>query len=226
MKPLLTLILILVAAGTATAQYGPPNSMGLSSNQAWLDQCVYGPSMTIYTLDLFVHDPVNPDFDGTGTERPVAFVNGFECRIWTEGDATILDVRFPVDAVDAGTGDTYIVGFAEPVPVVDSRAVVATVDVFLWTPGTNPVPTRLEDKASPLPCDNYHALIRMAPTRTTPSVPERMAFLDADDPDDPLVGAVGYMNWGGGDDEIQMLLEAMIVDTEDHSWGELKALYR
>lgn len=221
----LTMSLILVAAGTATAQTYTQNTLGLDSGTVYGEWCVYGPSMTVYTVSLVLHEPVNPDFDGTGAGQPVTNVGGFECRLWGEGDVDILDVRFPVNAINAGTeDDEQIVGFAEPVPVVDGIAVLALVDVFLWMPGTKPVPQEWQDKASPLPCDNYNATLSMAPLRGTPSIADKMAFLDADDPQDPLVAADNSLIWFEGD--VELLLEAMIVETEDQSWGTMKALYR
>lgn len=217
LKFLLLVGAILMLAAASFAQTGPTNLMGLSAQRGWADWCVFGPGMQVYSAYLYVQDPVNPDFQGGS--RPVAWINGFECRLWIEGDATVLGWTFPVNAIDAGTNGNTVVGFAEPVPVTDGRAVLATVDLFLGF-GTSGV---VGSDKSPLPCDQPTALVHMAPTRPTSSIEGMMSFLDADDPDDPLVGA--YLDFLNAED-VALLLEAEVVGVETHAWGGIKALYR
>ena len=57
----------------------------------------------------------------------------------------------------------------------------------------------------------------------TQSVPGAVAFLDFDDPDDPLVG--GFCNNENPDAYFQ-LIQHFPVDVEERAWGTLKALYR
>lgn len=194
------------------------NFMGMSSENGFSDYCVFGPGNQVYTVSLFLQNPVNPEF-GTGGQHPVSWVNGFECRVWIGGGAILLGWDFPVDAIDAGLNGNTVVGFAEPVPVVDGRAILASVDIFLQYPGGS----ALQPKASPMPCDGATAWAFMAPTRPTSSIEGMMAYLDADDPDDPLVGATA--DWGFQDDLV-LLMEAQPVAVDQQSWGGIKALYR
>jgi hypothetical protein len=218
MKRLLLFLLtgaILLWATAAFAQ--PTNVMGLSSDNGFADYCVFGPGNQIYTVWVYIQDPVNPDFQGG--EQPVSWINGFECRVWIEGAAILLGWHFPVDAIDAGLNGNTVVGFAEPVPVVDGRAIVASLDIFLEYPGA----VQLEPQASPLPCDGATAYVLMAPTRPTSSIDGSMAYLDADDPDNPLVAAQLADFWT---EDIALLMEAQPVDVDRQAWGGIKALYR
>ena len=209
---------VMFLAPTSLFAQGPTNLMGLTAETDWLNWCIEGPAFQIYTAHLYVRNPVNPAYDG-GTERAVAWINGFECRVWIEGDAQVLEWHFPVDAIDAGTGGNTMVGFAEPVPVTGDLAFLATVEIFLGSAAQ-----RLSlDKNSPLPCDEATALVHMAPVNPYPSIPGELAYLDADDPDDPLVAATA--EWVVPED-IVMLLEATPVYVSEKPWGDVKALYR
>lgn len=218
MKRLLLLFLagaILLWGATAVAQ--PANLIGLSPESDWSDYCVFGPGNQVYTVYVYILNPVNHDFQGG--ERPVSWINGFECRVWVEGAAILLGWQFPVDAIDAGLDGNTVVGFAEPVPVVEGRAIVATLDFFLEYPGA----VSIEPTASPLPCDGATAYVHMAAIRPTPSIEGKMAFLDADDPDDPLVAAELEL---AIPEDIALLMEARPVDVDQQAWGGIKALYR
>ncbi|MEN8006380.1 MAG: hypothetical protein ABFS42_05160 [Candidatus Krumholzibacteriota bacterium] len=198
---------------------GSTNLMGLAAEPIWAEWCIEGPGHQVYQAYLYIQNPVNPDFGTGGGENPVSWINGFECRLWIEGDATVVGWSFPVDAIDAGTNGNTVVGFAQPVPVVDGRAIVATLDIFLGNPGKNVVLS----KQSPTPCDQATALVHLSPTRPASSIEGMMSYLDADDPVDPLVGAVPF--WAIPED-IVLLLEAQVVDVEQQAWGGIKALYR
>jgi len=220
MKICLSILLlgaVLMSAPAGSAQ--TTNLMGVVYGNDWFENCIWGPGFQTYVAQVFVQNPVNPDFDGTGAPHPVSWINGFECRLWLEGDAILLGWHFPVNAIDAGTDGNTVVGFAEPVPVVEGRAIVATLEIFLGGTGIPPV----SGKSSPLPCEQPTAAAHMAPIRPVPSVPGMLAYLDADDPDDPLVGATPY--WGVSPD-IVLLMEAEPVATEQQTWGGIKALYR
>ena len=208
---------ILLWASASLAQLNP-NRMGLTASPEYPEWCIYGPGMQVYTAQLFILDPVNPEFDGGGT-HPVSWIGGFECRMVVEGDATLLGWQFPVDAINAGTNGNTVVGFAEPVPVIDGMALVATLEFFLGNPGGDTG----ELKSSPQPCDLATGFIYLLPTRPASSIEGMLAYLDADDLDDPLVGANSY--WMR-EDGLVMLLEPYPVDVEEQSWGGIKALYR
>lgn len=216
---MVTVLLVTMAFNAA----GDSNRMGLASHvdEDYIDRCLYGPGQQIYTAYLFIYDAVNPDF-GTGESRVVENIHGFECRLWTEGEATILGWHFLVNAIDAGTNGNTVVGFAEPVPVTGIATIIATVDIFAGNPAQNSDDLAEKMKSSPMPCDYPTAIINMAPTRPTSSIEGFMAYLDADDPDDPLVAAYQF------DPQSDMTLQVQTypVDTEDRAWGGVKALYR
>lgn len=206
---------ILLWAAAALAQ--PTNLIGLASDNGWWDYCVYGPGNQVYTVLVYIQNPVNPDF--LGGQHPVSWINGFECRVWVEGGAILLGWNFPVNAIDAGTNGNTVVGFAEPVPVVDGRAIVATLEIFLEYPTGESALT----VTSPLPCDYATAFVRMAPTRPTASIEGKMAYLDADDTDNPLVAAELNMVYP---EDYALFMEAQPVDVDQQTWGGIKALYR
>lgn len=216
--------LMIVLAGAVLLGTSPlfaqldSNLMGLTSNSDYFEWCVFGPGMQVYTAHVYIQNPVNPGFDGGGSQ-PVNWINGFECRFVAEGDVTLLGLHFPVDAIDAGTNGNTVVGFAEPVPVVGGTALLATLEMFLHTPGSEPA----DLKRSPLPCDGATGFVYMLPTRPTSSIEGVMAYLDADDPDDPLVAA--YNAWGFPEG-LALLLEVVPVATEQQTWGTIKTLYR
>ncbi len=223
MKQTLLITVFLVALAFNAA--GDTNFMGLSAfpPDYWLEPCIEGPGQQVYNVYLFIYNPVNPDF-GTGESRAVQNINGFECRVWAEGDATILGWHFLVNAIDAGTNGNTVVGFAEPVPVTGMTTVIATLDIFASNPSGNSAEMPGKLKNSPMPCDEPTAFVNMAPTRPTQSIEGTMAYLDADDPDDPLVAAYLYPVYSYND--IIMAIQTYPVDTEDQTWGAVKALYR
>ncbi len=220
-----TLLITVLLGVLAFNAAGDTNFMGLSAYPPdyWLEPCVAGPGQQVYTVYLFIYNPVNPDF-GTGESRVVENIHGFECRVWAEGDATILGWHFLVNAIDAGTNGNTVVGFAEPVPVTGIATIIATLDILASNPSGNSADMTGGLKSSPMPCDEPTALVYMAPTRPTQSIEGTMAYLDADDPDDPLVAAYLYPVYGYND--VIMAIQTYPVDTEDQTWGAVKALYR
>ena len=225
MKILLLVCLVGVLFLGASAVYAQSNLnlMGFSVDPLSPDPCIVGPGNQVYIAHLFISRPVNEDFEG-GLVQDVAWVNGFECRVWIEGDAFLLGWHYPVAVVDAGTNGNTVVGFGEPVQVIDQFVVVATVEIFLAYPTGQPSGDSGELKLSPPPCGDPTAYLYMAPCRPYASVEGMMAFLDADDPDNPLVGATLYGSLQG--DDLAMQMEVVPVAIESQAWGGVKALYR
>ena len=225
-----TLLIVLVTAvllgALAFNAAGDTNYMGFTffPPDYWLYPCVEGPGQQVYTVYLFIHNPFNYDFGTGGESRVVQNINGFECRVWAEGDATILGWHFLVNAIDAGTDGNTVVGFAEPVQITGLTTIIATLDIFAANPSGKSADMTGGVKNSPQPCDQPTALVYMAPTRPTQSIEGTMAYLDADDPDDPLVSAYIYPFYYGSD--LAMAIQTYPVDTEDQTWGAVKALYR
>jgi hypothetical protein len=188
----------------------------------WPSDCLMGPGDQVYTLYIYLENPVNPSYDGAQV-HPVTEIGGFECKLTATEDAILLDRRFPVDAIDVGQGDTMIVGFGQPVPVdAEGVAVVAEIDVFLGA-GDGAPKSPPGEKASPLPCDSANAFLWMDPAYP-PSIPDHMAYLDANDPDnDPLVPAFrrySYEDWP------DFMMESTTVASESSTWDGVKAIYR
>lgn len=219
MKKLFTILALLVAFAAIPAQAQFENSILVSKSEYYNDFCLRGLTGQTYTVFLYLMNPINYDF-GDGEIRSVYNVGGFECRLHAEGDVIILDKRFPVPSIDVGQAESMIVGFSEPVLVNgDGLALLAEVDVFL-AEGSDPVGT--PDKVSPLPCDGATGFLYLYPSYP-PSIEGRMAYLDWDDPDNPVVGADRLWDY---DDYPSLMLEPIIVATEDQSWGSIKAIYR
>jgi hypothetical protein len=180
--------------------------------------CLWHSGLT--TLYLYVHYPHNPSFDGGGGQN-VIHISGFECRIEALGDVVILGLRYPVPSINAGTGSSYVVGYSEPVHVNNVSFILAEVDILI-APGLGDTKSsNTAAAASPVGCHDYSGRLFIAPTYR-PSVPGMMAYLDADDPDDPLVGATRY----GEDPDADVRTEPRPVAEESRNWGSIKALYR
>ena len=174
----------------------------------------------VATLNLYVLSPYNPSFDGGGG-RYVEHIKGFECRIEAFGDVTILGLRYPVPSINAGTGSSYAVGYSEPVPVNDYFFVLAEVDILIAAGLGDTKSSASVAAASPVGCSNYSGRLLIAPTYR-PSVPGMMAYLDSDDPDNPVVGATRY----GEDPEADVRTEPRPVADERSSWDSIKVFYR
>jgi len=216
----ITLLIVLVLLPTVCAAQlgGPENYLTLKEipeSTAYDFGCTREVDGTVVTLDLNLFNPVNHDFDG-GQTRAVTGVNGFECRlVHTEG-MEILAWHFPVQAIDVGSGDEVKVGFAEPVPVVDGKATVATIDVFFGNASFELFPY---DYGRCVWDQNILAYIKPTFMQSLPGV---TAYLDADDPDDPLVP--GFTT--GDDADHVYSLRLAPVATERNTWGTLKSFYR
>jgi hypothetical protein len=211
--------LFLVAAG-ANAQWAPIDNyltiLPYPYSTAYDFNCEYQVENGIVTYSLYLHDPVNPQFMDQGA-RPVANIGGFECRIETTEGVNILDWSFPVPSIDIGQDGNHIVGFSEPVPVVNGRATLATFQVFFGA-ATFEIP----ELPNPRCINHPNAWLYVKPAWIQ-SVPGAVAFLDYDDPDDPLIG--GFCNNEDPDAYFQ-IIQRFPVDVEERAWGTLKALYR
>ena len=163
--------LVFLAAG-ANAQWAPIDNyltiLWDPYSTAYDYNCEYQVENTIVTYTLYLHDPVNPQFMDQGA-RPVTNVGGFECRIEATEGVNILDWSFPVPAIDIGENGNHIVGFSEPVPVVDGRVALVT-GVSRPTGIAATVAQRLHDRA----CGDQTLLVRQ---RNGPSFGERLEKL-------------------------------------------------
>lgn len=224
-------ILVLAAPLTAGAQFDDQYNVidlypiAARFYETYRDDCAWEVQGQVFTVGVYLWFPVNYDFDG-GQLHEVQHVGGFECSLRPEntvlGSAVILARRFPVPAIDVGRYDTMIVGFGEPVPVNwVLPTLLAEVDVFFGPPEAG-LAAAAPDKASPYGCYPPAAILWLEPA-SPPSIVDRMAYIDADDPDiDPLVGADAYEGYSLG----TLLITPLVVGNEDLSWDGVKALYR
>ena len=210
--------------------WGMPSVGAAQDNTFWLSShpfdfwssCIQGAANQTYTVSFYVDSPVNPDFDASGS-RSVESINGFEFKAIFAGNLAITGVTYPVPAINIGTDTNYVVGFSQPITVVAGEpTLLATFEVFMgsWQTGELEILSP-ETSGSPLPCDVPHGAVYLV-TTDRPSIAGTMAFLDADDPDDPLVAASS----AAGADYPDLRGEIIGVATEGSNWGTLKALYR
>jgi hypothetical protein len=214
----LILVLILAATAAAHAQTPPVENLMTLKPQPFSPahdfDCWRVLEADLITLELAVFNPVNPDFDGGGSQ-PVAFVGGFWAKFVHTPGMAILAVRFPAPVIDLGQGE-FDVTFTEPVPVTGDRVVLAEVDVWFGNAGF-PLP----DYES-LPCYlGYNIEIDIVPASVSP-VAGRLVYGDADDPVDPTVACYDTPE----DYDFRFMLTLPPVAAEGRVWGALKALYR
>lgn len=225
-KTLFSLFGFMCLVTAAGAQISFENTFGISAgplgDSGFPNYCLYsdpGQQLIVY---IYLRDPINHDFDD-GQDRAVTSVRGFECKLTGTGDALVLGRRFPVPAIDVGQGSNMIVGFGVPVTVdPEGIAVLAEVDVlFNFVPGQKAAPGG--ETASPLPCDEATGFLWLNPAYP-PSIPDHMAYLDADDPDayDMVAALPMFGSWEWPSFAIQV----NFVGTETQSWDGVKALYR
>jgi hypothetical protein len=210
---LIVLVFLVTCIFPATAQVPGPPVMGLSiyPPSYGIEYCLRGDVVSVYTVFFYIQN------------APTIGINGFECRLWAEGDATILGWSFPVNAIDAGTNGNTVVGFAELVPVIDGTAVLATVDVLTGLPGGPAGKPDQDDKSPIFNCYEPTATLHLAPTRPTSSIPGTMAYLDADATGDPLRSADNALD---SDDDTIMFIKITPVASESSTWGGIKAIFR
>ena len=217
---LVTLILLALTALPAAAQYITENLFTINPDPystAYDFDCRYTAENQTQVWTLFLFDPVNFDFDG-GQVRPVTQVGGFECRVLATEGVNILNWTFPVPSINVGQGPDLVVGFSEPVPVVDRQVALATCEIFFGA-------ASFELPEAPIPrCTNHaNAFVHITPTLRQ-SIPGLVAYLDADDPQNNLVA--GACSGPLDPDFKFQLIQEEPVDVEGRTWGTLKALYR
>ncbi|MCB1182470.1 hypothetical protein KDM41_03480 [bacterium] len=194
--PIALLLVVLPAVVQAS-----DNQLGLFyDDAASVDEIEVAPN-SVHNLYLVLINPVNTEFDGSST-RDVSYVWGFECAIEAPSGDALLGVAFPTDAINLGTADNIVAGYAAAIAVSAGRtATLATFNVL--TAGNNPEGYRLSP-ASPA----SHA--------------NTMAYVDYEDPDDPIVdmgpvsGSYDRPVFTFGDYTIERHLE----------WGGVKSLFR
>ena len=219
-RSLFLALAILFLAAPAAAQFSNQNVIGITQGLGWYDDwCVEGPGIQVYTLYLYISDPYNLEFDGSGN-RSVERIGGFELKLEAVMGATVLERRYPVPAIDVGDGNNWIVGYGEPVLVDAYRfAILAEVDVLLmpWSGDPSPV-----ERHSPVGCENHDGELYLSPAYP-PSIEGYLAYLDADDPVDPMVPA--YWQWFP-DHHPEMLMKTTGLPTDNQTLDGITAIYR
>jgi len=218
---LLTTVLMMIAA-PVVAQWDP-NTFMLNADTAWPSYyCLSSTSPVDNILYLVVENPINPDFESSGS-RPVQQINGFECALVDWGNFRVVSVQYPVPSINIGSTSNQVVGYSVPIPVISGGpTILATITFAILPPTKSQLNKRVDAVAgSPLPCETATDGVFFAPTER-PSIVGSMAYLDAEDTDDPLIAAT---TWNGFD-QPAFLVEPWTVATENQSWGSIKSLYR
>jgi hypothetical protein len=164
--------------------------------------------LTPFTAYLLVIDPVNMAYDdGLGTppyERAMTGVSGFECQVMKDMPGLfILSEIFNGNMINIGGGNEYIVGFSEPVPVVNGVVKLITWSFMV----TDPNPREIYLDIMP----------------DFQSIPGAMAIVD---------GSISVNNlqacWptSGSYEAPVFGINTEVVATEDEAWGSVKALFR
>jgi hypothetical protein len=192
-------ILWLVAVGSGIAQQ--ENLLGLFYDQdASIDEIEISGTGT-HSLYLVLMQPVNNDYDG-GAIQTVSLVGGFECLVTPASGDVLLSAAYPLSALNVGDITNQVVGFGSGLPVDSSQMVtLATFQVF--TMGNNR--------------EGY----TLSPTSPS-SLPNSMAYLDFQDPDDNLVDMAPT---SGSYDRPVFTFGDFTID-EEQTWGTVKSLYK
>jgi len=204
MKSLLAAILALAPLLGATGAAGltGSNQLGIFyDTAAAVDEIEISPN-TQHVLYLVLFDPVNESYDG-GTTRDVSLVSGFECGIVPPSGDFVLGVQFPQLAVNLGSAQNIIAGFASEVPVTGASRTAVLAFLSVMSSGNNATGWFLQP-ASPA------------------SLAGTMAYVDAEDPDDNLVN---MMPVGGRFDQPVFWFGDWHVE-EARQWGDVKVLFR
>jgi hypothetical protein len=195
---LLTASMLLVPGATRASD---PNQLGLFYDTAGTVSEISIGANTQHALYLVLLEPVNDNWNGGGL-RDVGYVAGFECGIEPPTGDFLLGVEFPLPAVNVGSNDNLIVGYAGALPVSGSRtATLATVRVFSF--GDNRAGYLLSP-ASPQ------------------SISGVMAYVDAEDSGDNLVGMLPV----SGAFDRAVFWFGNWHPKENACWGEVKSLFR
>ncbi len=193
--------LVLVISLAAALAVADDNQLGLFyDTSATIDEIEISPNST-HSLYLVLLNPVNDSYDGGGV-RDVDFVSGFECALEAPSGDILLGVTFPGQALNLGSTDNIVAGFATAVSVTSDRAaMLATISVL--TMGNSPVGYRL------------------MPT-SDPTHPNKMAYVDSEDPDDNIVD----MSPISGSHDRPVFTFGDYTFEENAMWGAVKSLYR
>ncbi len=194
---LIALALLIPAVGMAQWQ----NELGIyTEDMASNITSDFAVTTTVYFV---ITNPYNVDED-----RPVEWVNAYECSIELEGTGFLLALRWPVDAINIGTMTNQIVGFASGVQVVDQAAVIAEMDVFYADSTGGPLTLTLKPVEPP-------------------SIPGYMAYVDGDS-EYPNDGLISLMTVSGDWNSPVFAINAdpEIVATDQSSFDNIKAMYR
>ena len=187
-------LVLQVLAGPAAAQN---NLIGLfADDQATTNQIQDARGqLSLYLVAL------NPTYGG----RAISNIQGFEASIsFQETSDFVMGTSFPVDHVNIGTQDNWIVGYGEPLLVQGPATVIASVVVY--TAG------------------NPESNIFLGPAQP-PSIPGYMALLDAESLDDDNGGLVP-MEPASRDFSKPVFLVNSAGLTEFANWGTAKSLFR
>jgi hypothetical protein len=192
---LLALVFVLATVCGASAALDE-NRLGLFYDQAaTIDEIDIAANSQQY-LYLVLINPVSD----LGT---VQVVGGFECSIVPATGDYLLGVTFPLEAVNVGgSSENIVVGYAGALPISSAEGtVLATLSVL--TMGNNPEGYFLQPPASP-------------------SLPNKMAYLDMGIPETLIVEAVPV---SGSHDRPVFTFGDYTVE-ENKQWGDVKSLYR
>lgn len=191
--------------------------------------CSRVPSGSIVTLDINVHSLRNPQFMNDG-ERVVTSVGGFETGFALGPGVYLVDVSYPVPAMNSGTDGSLVVEFETPLPVDSGSATLATVSFLV----INQEPA-LPEVGPTIPCHYVTAQTGAAVTgfqfdvATPTSRAGRIAIIDADDLIDPVVvldNTLANGDWAANHNAYEVRFQEPPVGGASHSWGTIKSLYR
>lgn len=196
MKKFLALEALLISAvllaGPASAL--DDNRFGLFYDQAATIDEIDVAANSQQVLYLVLINPVS-DFGN------VRMVGGFECGIVPASGDYLLDVSFPLQAMNIGTPEDMMVGFQQGLQVESSGTTLATLSVL--TLGNNP--------------EGYY----LQPA-SIPSIPNSLVYLDFGGSEPLLVDALPV---SGSFDRPVFTFGDYSVE-EDKNWGGVKSLYR
>lgn len=215
MRPLLTLLILLIVAAPASAVEPWDNWLSLvwdPYSTAYDHDCQYQEVDQTITVTLWLVRPVNPDF-GTDGERAVTSVGGFQCAVTASEGLNLLGWTPAAPATVFTNGAGMRMTYDAPLPVVDGRVALATCQVYVGGITSFPLPE------SPLARCTNHA---NAFTYVGPALFGTVSYVDADDPTEPEVAP----HYNEGDHDLQFEIHQAPVPAAAPAWGTVKALYR
>jgi len=207
LRPILSLAFVLILLIAASAQAQDRSNIGLFADEMDLTSYTCTHTGGPLTLFLVLMNPFYEQVDYPDT--PVAAMGGFECRLEAPASYFLATVSFPVNGLNIGTMPNMIVGYSEPVPVIDGRCTVGTVTLF--GDGSDDIGLYLK------------------PITQTPEYPGHMAGVGYISEDPIVVESFRMYPYSGSHDAPVFIANptgAGPVATEDVSWGDVKSLYR